>query len=107
MQGARWDDKVGTVEELPPKSSFISELYDKMPIVGQSVSRSSMLRCRLSAKNCAGCSVLHGREGEDKYPTYKTQDRRPTFIFEAGLKTKAPASKWILGDVGVVMDVEA
>ena len=85
MEGARWDDKVGTVEESRPK-----ELYAKMPIV------------------LIKAAQFTGEKPKDTYmcPTYKTQDRGPTFVFEAGLKTKAPASKWILGGVGLLMDVD-
>jgi dynein heavy chain len=84
MEGARWDDKVGSVDESRPK-----ELYARMPIV--------LIRA----------AQFTGEKMKDTYmcPTYKTQDRGPTFVFEAGLKTKAPVSKWILGGVGLLMDV--
>jgi len=84
MEGARWDDKTGSVDESRPK-----ELYARMPIV--------QIRA----------AQFTGEKPKDTFecPTYKTQDRGPTFVFCAGLKTKAPASKWILGGVGLLMDV--
>ena len=65
------------------------ELYAKMPVV--------LVRA----------VQYTGIESKDTYvcPVYKTQDRGPTFVFTAGLRTKAPAAKWILGGVGLLMDV--
>ena len=84
MEGARWDEKSGSMEESRPK-----ELYAKMPVV--------LIRA----------AQYTGVEQKDTYicPCYKTQDRGPGFVFNAGLKTKAPSSKWILGGVGLLMDV--
>ena len=84
MEGARWDDKSGSVEESKPK-----ELYAKMPVV------------------LVKAAVFTGAEQKDTYvcPVYKTQDRGATFVFEAGLRSKTPQSKWILGGVALLMDV--
>jgi dynein heavy chain len=84
MEGARWDDKAGTIEESRPK-----ELYAKMPVV------------------LIKAVQFTGIEPKDTYvcPCYKTQDRGPTFVFNAGLRSKTPAAKWILGGVGLLMDV--
>jgi dynein heavy chain len=84
MEGARWDEKAGNIEESRPK-----ELFARMPIV------------------LIKAAQFTGEKPKDTYmcPTYKTQDRGPTFVFEAGLRTKAPPSKWILGGVGLLMDV--
>jgi len=84
MEGARWDDKSGTIEESRPK-----ELYAKMPVI------------------LIKAAMFTGVEQKDTYicPVYKTQDRGPTFVFNAGLRSKANASKWILGGVGLLMDV--
>lgn len=38
-------------------------------------------------------------------PVYKTQQRGPTYVFDAGLKTKAPTAKWVLAGVVLMMDV--
>jgi len=84
MEGARWDDKSGTIEESRAK-----ELYAKMPVI------------------LIKAAVFTGQEQKDTYvcPVYKTQDRGPTFVFNAGLRSKAPPSKWILGGVALLMDV--
>ena len=46
-------------------------------------------------------------ETRDIYPcpVYMTQDRGPTFVFTAGLKTKAPPIKWVLAGVALLLDV--
>ena len=47
-------------------------------------------------------------EKKDIYPcpVYMTQSRGPTFVFTAGLRTKAGyATKWILAGVSMLMDV--
>lgn len=38
-------------------------------------------------------------------PVYKTQQRGPTYVFDAGLRTKAPMAKWVLAGVVLVMDI--
>ena len=84
MEGARWDDKAGCIEESRPK-----ELYAKIPVV------------------LIKAAMYTGVEAKDTYicPVYKTQDRGPTFVFNAGLRTKTNPAKWILGGVGLLMDV--
>jgi dynein heavy chain len=51
--------------------------------------------------------VQSGKETKDIYkcPVYKTQSRGPTYVFTAGLRTKAPPSKWVLAGLALVMDV--
>ena len=43
--------------------------------------------------------------GVYKCPVYKTQHRGPTYVFDAQLRTKQPASRWIMGGVALIMDV--
>ena len=38
-------------------------------------------------------------------PVYKTTQRGPTYVFTARLRTKAPATKWTLAGVALIMDV--
>ena len=38
-------------------------------------------------------------------PVYKTQFRGPTYVFAANLRTKAPAKKWIMAGLALIMDV--
>jgi len=51
---------------------------------------------------------MEGKEDKGIYkcPAYKTEDRGNTYVFEAQLKTRAPARKWILAGVAIIMDVE-
>jgi dynein heavy chain len=84
MEGARWDDKVGALEESRHK-----ELFAKMPVV--------LIKAVTADKT----------DQKDVYlcPVYRTQDRGPTFVFLAGLRTKAPAAKWTMAGVAIIMDV--
>ena len=38
-------------------------------------------------------------------PVYKTEQRGPTYVFNAQLKTKSPPARWTLAGVGLIMDV--
>lgn len=40
-----------------------------------------------------------------KVPVYKTQQRGPTYVFTAQLRTKAAPQQWILAGVVLVMEV--
>ena len=40
-------------------------------------------------------------------PTYKTEQRGPTYVFCAQLKTKAPSGKWVLAGCALILDVIA
>jgi dynein heavy chain len=84
MEGARWDEKAGVLEESIPK-----ELFARMPVI--------QIKAVTSDK----------AETKDMYecPVYTTKDRGPTFIFKAGLRTKSPASKWVMSGVAMLMDV--
>lgn len=84
MEGARWDEKAGLLEDSIP-----NELFAKMPVI------------RIKAV------PADKAETRDMYecPVYTTQDRGPTFIFKAGLKTKAPPAKWVMAGVVLLMDV--
>eukprot|EP00742_Colponemidia_sp_Colp-10_P004139 GILJ01004417.1.p1 GENE.GILJ01004417.1~~GILJ01004417.1.p1 ORF type:complete len:2854 (+),score=646.67 GILJ01004417.1:919-8562(+) len=87
LEGARWDVSNSQLEESKPR-----EMVCPMPIV-----------------NCRAQLVTAADAREDKSifqcPVYKTQQRGPTFVFTAQLKTRAPPSKWVLAGVAVVMDV--
>eukprot|EP00736_Rhodelphis_marinus_P010572 Rmarinus@m.9666 len=84
LEGARWDEKANTLEDSRPK-----ELYSVVPIV-----------------NIKAITVDKA-ESRDVYrcPVYKTQKRGNTYVFTAGLRSKAPPSKWVLGGVCFLMDV--
>ena len=38
-------------------------------------------------------------------PTYKTEQRGPTYVFQAQLKTKSPPARWIMAGVALILDV--
>lgn len=38
-------------------------------------------------------------------PVYKTEQRGPTYVFSAQLKTKSPQGRWVLAGVALIMDV--
>lgn len=38
-------------------------------------------------------------------PVYRTEQRGPTYVFTAQLKTKSPPARWVMAGVGLIMDV--
>eukprot|EP00295_Goniomonas_pacifica_P045819 CAMPEP_0175918472 /NCGR_PEP_ID=MMETSP0108-20121206/11901_1 /TAXON_ID=195067 ORGANISM="Goniomonas pacifica, Strain CCMP1869" /NCGR_SAMPLE_ID=MMETSP0108 /ASSEMBLY_ACC=CAM_ASM_000204 /LENGTH=1079 /DNA_ID=CAMNT_0017241099 /DNA_START=10 /DNA_END=3249 /DNA_ORIENTATION=- len=84
LEGARWDEKAGSLEDSKPK-----ELFSPMPVV--------LIKAITADK----------AENKDAYicPVYKTQMRGPTFVFSAQLRTKVPVAKWVLAGVAILMDV--
>ena len=85
VEGARWDAQAGTLDDAQ-----IKELYPPMPVI--------LVKAATQDK---------GGESRDVYqcPVYQTQVRGPTYVFVAGLKTKASPSKWTLAGVALLMDV--
>ena len=84
VEGARWDAGGGLLED-----AVIKQLYPPMPVV--------LIKAATQDK----------MEARDIYPcpVYKTQQRGPTFVFNAGLRTKAGAAKWVLAGVALILDV--
>ena len=84
IEGARWDDKSGALDDSKPK-----ELFATLPVI------------QIKAV------TVDKAEVKDSYlcPVYKTQQRGHTYVFTANLKSKAQVSKWILAGVGILMDV--
>ena len=84
MQGARWDAKETTITPSLPK-----EMYFEMPV---------ML-----------CKAITRDKDEDsgifRCPVYKAENRGPTFVFSAQLKSKSPPGRWVLAGVGLIFDV--
>jgi len=83
MEGARWDEKAQSIDESRPK-----ELFAKMPIILIKAVNADKVETSMY-----GC------------PVYKTQDRGPTWVFTANIKTKAKAGKWVMAGVALLMDV--
>lgn len=86
IQGCRWEVASGNLERSKPK-----EMFCKMPVI-----------------NVRGLAADKADTSQAIYvcPTYKTEFRGPTFVFCAQLKTKAPAAKWVLAGVALIMDVQ-
>ena len=85
LEGARWDEKMGQLEDSRPK-----ELFMQLPIV---IVKAVTFEKSVSSKDLYLC------------PVYRTQDRGPTFVFVAGLKTKAPPARWTMAGVALLMEV--
>eukprot|EP00741_Cyanophora_paradoxa_P005992 tig00000955_g5810.t1 len=84
LEGARWDDKSGALDEQRPK-----ELFAPMPVINIKAVTVDKVEDR----------------GNYACPVYKTQKRGNTYVFTAGLKTRLQANKWVLGGAALIMDV--
>ena len=84
MQGARWDTPNAVLEKSKPK-----EMYCAMPVLNCR----AILSERLNSANTYFC------------PCYMTNQRGPTYVFSAQLKTKVPPGQWILAGVALIMDI--
>eukprot|EP00746_Dinoflagellata_sp_MGD_P094656 gnl/MRDRNA2_/MRDRNA2_37720_c0_seq1.p1 gnl/MRDRNA2_/MRDRNA2_37720_c0~~gnl/MRDRNA2_/MRDRNA2_37720_c0_seq1.p1 ORF type:complete len:2173 (+),score=502.56 gnl/MRDRNA2_/MRDRNA2_37720_c0_seq1:470-6520(+) len=84
LEGARWDMNSNSLEDSKPK-----EMFTKMPVV-----------------NCRAGPVSD-KEDKNSYicPTYCVPTRRPYFVFPAQLRTRAPAGKWVLAGVALILDI--
>jgi dynein heavy chain len=84
MQGARWDMTGNSIEKSNPK-----EMFCPMPVI-----------------NVKGISADRSEaQGIYTCPTYKTEQRGPTYVFSAQLKTKSTPARWILAGVALLLDV--
>ena len=84
LQGARWDISSGVLERSKPK-----EMFCKMPVM-----------------NVKGTLAEKAEiNGYYSCPSYKTEQRGPTYVFCAQLRTKSPPGKWVLAGVALIMDV--
>jgi len=93
LEGARWDPQGGVIDD-----ALMKELYAPMPLI--------LVKAATQDKG----------EARDIYPcpVYQTLDRGSTragpagtYVFTAGLKTKAPPTKWVLAGVALIMEVES
>uniref|UniRef100_A0A7S3FE28 Dynein heavy chain C-terminal domain-containing protein n=1 Tax=Haptolina ericina TaxID=156174 RepID=A0A7S3FE28_9EUKA len=84
VEGARWDTSTGMLDD-----AILKQLYPPLPV--------------MLVKAATG-----DKEGRDVYPcpVYKTLQRGPTYVFTAGLRTKAPPAKWVMAGVAMIMDVD-
>ena len=90
MEGARWDLQAGCMED-----AFMKDLYPKMPV--------TLLRTILAEKE--------DTRGIYRCPVYKQTERATPgfhtpgsgFVFMMQLKTKQPASKWVMAGVAMLL----
>jgi dynein heavy chain len=83
LEGARWDKENGLLAE-----SNLKELVAEMPIVNCK----AMLIDKMPTTDVYMC------------PIYKTQQRGPTYVVTAQLKTKHDPVKWVLAGLVGVLD---
>ena len=86
IDGARWNINASVIEE-----SLSREMICPMPVV-----------------NCRAVMFDKLEKGPGVYraPVYKTTQRGPTWVFTAGLRSRAPAAKWVLAGCAVILEVE-
>ena len=90
MEGARWDLAAGSVED-----AYMKELYPKMPVI--------LVRSILAEKE--------DTRGIYRCPVYKQTERATPgfdtpgsgFVFMMQLKTKQPASKWVMAGCAMLL----
>lgn len=84
LEGARWDDKTGVLEDSKPK-----ELFCPMPVI------------------LIKAVTVDKAEMKDAYqtPVYKTERRFREEVFTAQLKSKHGQIKWTLAGVCLFLDV--
>jgi len=84
LEGARWDSTSNSLEDSRPKEMFV-----QMPVI-----------------NCkAGMQTEKVDKNQYVCPTYCVPIRRPYYVFPAQLRTKAPADKWVLAGVAMILDI--
>lgn len=84
LEGARLNINTGTLEECAPR-----EMFYPMPVIA-----AKAILAEKAEKN-----------GIYRCPVYKTQQRGPTYVFTASLRTKVPADKWVLAGTTMVMEI--
>jgi dynein heavy chain len=84
MQGARWDFAASQIEKSMPK-----EMFSPMPV----------MNVKAVTKEKADVQGIY------MCPVYITEQRGPTYVFQAQLKTKSPPARWILAGVALIMDI--
>jgi len=84
LQGCRWDISGGQLDRSKPR-----EMYCPMPVIQ--------------------CKAVPNDKLEDKgvykCPVYKTEQRGPTYVFMAQLKSKVSPARWVMSGVALLLDV--
>jgi dynein heavy chain len=81
LQGASWDINGAQIEKSKPK-----EMLTPMPI----------MNVRAVTKEKANVGGVY------QCPVYETEQRGPTWYFNAQLKTTSPPSRWVIGGVALI-----
>ena len=84
MQGARWDIGSNQIEKSMPK-----EMFSAMPV----------MNVKAVTKDKADTAGMYNS------PVYITEQRGPTYVFQAQLKTKSPPARWVMAGVALIMDI--
>lgn len=84
LEGARWEMGTNSLEDSRPKEMAVG-----MPVI---ICKAGPMAEKVD-KNSYIC------------PTYCVPIRRPYFVFPAQLRTKAPADKWTLAGVAMILDM--
>ena len=83
LEGAKWNMQTGTLDEAEPR-----EMFCTLPVVNCK----TVLASKMETKGIYQC------------PVYQTQQRGPTFVFTAPLRTKDNPDKWVLAGAVIIMD---
>jgi dynein heavy chain len=84
MQGARWDVSNAVIDRSKPKEMFCA--MPVMSVKGLAVDKADFT----GMYNC---------------PVYKTEQRGPTFVYCANLRTKSPFGRWVLAGVALILEL--
>ena len=83
LEGARWDGTAALVDRAKSR-----EMFCPMPVINCR----AVLADKVDMKGVYSC------------PVYKTEQRGPTYVFSAQLKTKSPPARWVMAGVAMLMD---
>ena len=85
LEGARWNWNAGMLEECIAREMFFS-----MPVITAHAVLSEKLQ----------------KNGIYRCPVYITQNRGPTYVFTASLRSKKPSAKWTLAGVAMLLEID-
>jgi len=83
LEGAKWNVNQSIIDDAQPR-----EMISKLPVINCK----TILTSKMEKKGVFMC------------PVYQTQQRGPTYVFQAPLRTKQDPSKWILAGAVLIMD---
>ena len=83
LEGARWNIQQGVLDTAEPR-----EMFCPLPVVN----------CKTILSNKMETNGIY------ECPVYQTQQRGPTYVFTAPLRTKQQSDKWVLAGVCLIMD---